>query len=139
MTAKSTIPKAPKGLGEAGKAAWRLAWSVPWTHEADTGIIEHLCRLEDQAAQLGEVIDRDGVTLTKAQVTPRGEVVGTEFYENPALKSLRAVDKQLIDLRNRLGLDPASRARLRLEAIEGPDAVDELKERRDKRRAALGR
>jgi hypothetical protein len=93
MTANNTTLKPPKGLGEAGKATWDLAWSVTWTHSPDRGTIEHLCRLEDQAALLCEALDRDGVTVTKPVVTPRGEVVGTEFYEHPALKSLRGLDR----------------------------------------------
>ncbi len=136
MTPKRRMPKDPSGLGKAGKAAWKLAWSVSWTHPPDTSTIEHFCRLEDQAAKLTDALDRDGVTLTRPIVSPRGEVVGTDFYEHPALKSLRGLDRQLIELRRMLGLDPASRARLRLEVETGPDALDELKERREKRLAA---
>lgn len=136
MTArKHAAPKPPKGLGVAGKAAWALAWSVGWTHDPDRQTIEHLCRLEDQAAVLCRELDA-GTILKRPIVTSRGDIVGTEFYEHPALKALRSLDKQLIELRRMLGLDPASRARMRLEAEEAPDRLDEIKEQREKRRAA---
>jgi P27 family predicted phage terminase small subunit len=126
--------KPPKGLGAAGKAAWSLAWSVAWTHKPDRQTIEHMCRLEDQAAVLCGELDA-GTILKRPIITPRGEIVGTEFYEHPALKALRQLDKQLIELRRMLGLDPASRARMRLEAEQAPDRLDALNDKREKRLA----
>ena len=43
------VPKVPKGLGPAGRAAWITAWAVGWTDTPDAMTIEHLARLEDRA------------------------------------------------------------------------------------------
>jgi P27 family predicted phage terminase small subunit len=126
-------PAAPKTLGAAGKAAWTLAWAQRWVEAPDRRQVEHLCRLEDEAEMLCAELDRDGATLTKPMITPRGAVVGEERYPHPALKSLRQLDKELRELRRSLGMDPQSRARLRLKAEEGPCLLDLLARKREAR------
>ena len=78
-----------------------------WTETPDAMTIEHLARLEDRAERLAGELDRDGLTLRRPLVSPRGEVVGEEHYPHPALTVLRALDRQLVELRAALGLDPA--------------------------------
>ena len=55
-----------------------------------------------------------GVLLEEPIVSPSGKVVGTRVVPNPAAAMLRALDKQLDALCDRLGLVPAARARLGL-------------------------
>jgi P27 family predicted phage terminase small subunit len=127
--------KPPKSLGPAGRATWALAWAQGWVETPDCRQVEHLCRLEDEAAILCVDLDRDGPTLTKPMISPRGEILGEERYPHPALKSLRQLDKELRELRKSLGLDPQSRARLQLEVEEEATWLHELKAQREARLA----
>jgi P27 family predicted phage terminase small subunit len=126
-------PAVPRTLGTAGQAAWTIAWAQPWISAADRRQVEHLCRLEDQAEVLCEQLDKLGPMLKRPIVSPRGDVVGVEAYENPSLKGLRALDKQLLLLRASLGLDPQSRARMRLEVEDAPSLLDLLNAKRQAR------
>jgi P27 family predicted phage terminase small subunit len=112
---------------------WQTAWSLNWITSADAAQIEHLARLEDQAQTLCDQLAHDGTVLTKPLVSPRGEVIGDERYEHPALRALRGLDKPLLELRKSLGLDPQSRARLCLSVQEEPNELDELKAKRTAR------
>jgi len=131
------VPDPPESLGDAGRDAWIQAFAVRWTHAPDVAGVAHLARLEDEAQELVVTIARDGVVAKRPIVTPKGEVVGAEWVAHPLIAELRKLDRQLVELRATLGLDPASRARLGLNAIENrPDAIDELQERRRQRLAA---
>jgi P27 family predicted phage terminase small subunit len=129
----SLLPEVPAGLHAAGRQVWAAAWSVSWTTELDRGAILHLARLEDEAAALCAVLDTDGLTQKRPVITPRGDVVAEEFVSHPALADLRKLDKPIGELRKVLGLDPESRARLQLEAAEGPDALDLIKQKHERR------
>jgi P27 family predicted phage terminase small subunit len=110
-----------------------MAWAMDWITPADAAQVEHLCQLEDRAQTLIDQLARDGTILTKPLVSPRGEVIGDERYEHPALRALRGLDKPLLELRKSLGLDPQSRARLRLAVEEESSELDDLKARREAR------
>jgi hypothetical protein len=133
------VPVSPAGLGEAGRATWAAAWAVSWAKAPDAAGITHLCRLEDEATALVATIEEQGLTLTRPIVAPKGDVVGEERVMHPAVGELRRLDAQLVTLRATLGLDPASRARIGLQALDRkPDALDELRERRRERLAQAG-
>src|SRR5262249_16634219 len=121
------------GLKAAGKAVWQTAWSMDWITPADAAQVAHLAVLEDRAATLCDYLARDGTTLTKPLVSPRGEVVGDERYEHPALRALRGLDKPLHDLPKSPGFAPKSGPRLCLQVEEEPTEVDELKAQREAR------
>lgn len=78
---------------------------------SDARAIEHLARLEDERAAILVEIGSN-LMLEKAQVTPKGEIVGSESYANPLLRELRRLDAPMQTLRDRLGLTPVARARL---------------------------
>jgi P27 family predicted phage terminase small subunit len=138
--AAQIVPDAPEQLGDAGREAWAAAWAVEWTADPDTGTITHLCRLEDEAANIVEVIERDGYCRLEPIVSPRGHVVGERWASHPLLGDLRKLDAQLVALRDRLGLDPASRARIGLDAAERrADALDLLGQRRQERLAKVAK
>jgi terminase small subunit-like protein len=127
-------PAPPDALGVAGREAWLEAWAVKWTGPPDRAAIMALARAEDQAVCLIGAVDEAGVVQKRPIVSPRGDVVGSEYVAHPLLAELRRLDKQLESLRARLGLDPTSRARLGVEMFtERPDALDELRERRRER------
>jgi hypothetical protein len=130
-------PVPPAHLGDAGRAAWELAWDQDWTDQPDGAQIAHLARLEDEAAALATVVQEQGITAKRPIVTPKGDVVGEEFVVHPAVAELRKLDSQLLALRSSLGLDPMSRARAQLRAIDEPDAIDELRQRRRERQARI--
>jgi hypothetical protein len=130
---------APMHLGEAGRAAWELAWAVNWTGDPDAAQIGHLARLEDEAVRFVAIVAEQGVTQKRPIVTPRGDVVGDEYVMHPAVAELRKLDAQLVALRGTLGLDPTSRARVGLESLDPEiDAIDEIAEQRRKRLLAIG-
>jgi P27 family predicted phage terminase small subunit len=135
MSENGRVPKAPGHLGAAGRAVWAAAWAVSWTASPDRSAIRHLARLEDAAQELCAVLDRDGVTQERPIVTPKGEICGSEYVSHPALGELRKLDKPLLELRAALGLDPQSRARLKLAVQDEPSVVDELSARRRARLA----
>jgi len=103
--------------------------------------VERLARLEDEAADLrAEVAERGGFLWRKVQ-SARGEVLGEEAYEHPACVALRRLGAEQAKLCEALGLTPAARARLGLVVVETqdrPDALDELRARRHRRRSAAG-
>jgi P27 family predicted phage terminase small subunit len=126
-------PSAPRGLNAAGKQAWDHVWRLPWITSPDRTTVEHFARLEDEATRLCRQLDKDGTTLTRCQQNARGEVIGDEAYPHPALRELRAVDRQLMLVRQSLGLDPRSRAKLRLQPEDAPDELDYLRAIRETR------
>jgi P27 family predicted phage terminase small subunit len=127
-----------EGLGEAGRRCWEACQSADWVDaRLDQAAVLHLCRLEDEAAGLCVVLERDGLTQGRPIIAPKGEVVGEEFVSHPALAELRKLDRSLGELRARLGLDPESRARLHLTIVDGPDFVDVLKAELQARRAGV--
>ena len=109
-------PPAPQGLGTVGEAAWVavMTHAPMLLPNLDATTVRRFCDLIDERAALRTELER-GVILEKPVVSPRGDVVGTELYANPVVAMLRAVDKELDALCDRLALVPAARARLGLE------------------------
>ena len=134
MTENGHMPEAPDGLGEAGRETWAEAWQSGWMNPADRASIAHLCRLEDEAQQIAERVEADGVVTREAFAGPKGDVLGERWVVHPLVGELRKLDPQLQSLRLALGLTPESRAKFALERVERrPDELDELIERRRKR------
>lgn len=108
------VPKAPRGLAAAGRRAWRLVMmEMPLAAPMDSLTVERFARLVDERATVAVEMDR-GVLLTEPIVSPKGEVVGERQIANPAASMLRAIDRELDQLVDRLALVPAARARLGL-------------------------
>jgi len=135
------IPEPPADLGAPGLRAWEQIWAEPQITVGDRLTVERLARLEDEAADLrAEVAERGGFLWRKVQ-SARGEVLGEEAYEHPACVALRRLGAEQAKLCEALGLTPAARARLGLVVVETqdrPDALDELRARRHRRRSAAG-
>lgn len=108
------IPRAPSGLGKAGRAAWKAAHEgMPVRLDVDGLTVERFARLIDEREAVAAEMGR-GILLEEPIVTPKGDVVGTRMVANPAAAMLRALDKALDALIDRLALVPAARARLGL-------------------------
>ena len=113
-----TLPtRAPAGLGKAGRGVWRDLRDLEWAQISDGPALERLCQLEDERALLREALDEHGTVLSKPVMTARGDVVGSELYANPALKELRRLDIQILELLKGFGLTPMARARLGLAVV----------------------
>jgi P27 family predicted phage terminase small subunit len=125
-------PAPPKALGAPGRAAWRAVMeNAPLLlPDLDAVTVTRFCDLIDERATVSVELKR-GVLLEEPIVSPSGKVVGTRIVPNPASAMLRALDKQLDALADRLGLVPAARARLGLtlttaerQALEVADLLD---------------
>ena len=100
----STPPRAPSGLGEDGRAAWRAALESPWLGSAaDLGLVRIWADLHDDRAALRAMIAEGGRISTGS----KGQQVSS-----PAVEQLRAVEAEMIRLAQTLGLGPANAARL---------------------------
>jgi len=116
--AEPTLPaRAPAGLGKAGKSVWANLRQLKWAQPSDQAGAMRLAQLEDERASLRGSLDEHGAVLSKPVTTSRGDVVGSELYANPALRELRRLDAQIIDLLKGFGLTPMARARLGLAVI----------------------
>jgi phage terminase small subunit len=77
-------------------------------------MLERFCRLTVERQQYQTALDALGLVLEEAQITPTGAVVGQRIVLNPLIPALRAIDRALDSVSDRLGLSPVSRARLGL-------------------------
>ena len=108
-------PPPPAGLGDAGRAAWVLAWDeASWLTEADAVLVGRLAELVDEVSLFREALLERGALLDEPLVSPRGDVVGTKAVSNPAAADLHRATTAAAGLLDRLGMSPASRARLGL-------------------------
>lgn len=113
----------PAGLSDEGLAIWAAVYRLcPWLTEVDAPVVEHLARLEEEAAAYREALAERGPLIEEPIVSPRGEVVGNKVVANPAEAMLRRTERMLLDVRKSLALSPVERARLGL-------VVNELRRR----------
>jgi P27 family predicted phage terminase small subunit len=92
VSAKPSIPRAPAGLGSAGRSLWRSILgdlAAGWELDArELYVLERACRCADDMAALEAAVKRDGETVTGS----RGQVV-----VHPALAEVRQL--RLLQLR----------------------------------------
>jgi P27 family predicted phage terminase small subunit len=111
-------PAPPDTLGPLGQQIWLDVWEgMPATAldpQLDHLTITRLAEAaEDRAAARSAIVEL-GVVLEEPIVTPRGDVVGIRKVTNPALETVRKLDRTIDAASDRLGLSPAARARLGL-------------------------
>jgi phage terminase small subunit len=88
---------------------------IPFGHDAlDAPSLARFCELTVERQALRADLETRGNLLEEPIVTPLGNVVGERVVLNPAIPALRAIDRALDALADRLGLNPVSRARLGL-------------------------
>lgn len=130
--------KRPADLKAAGTATWALLWQLPqiiWPN--DEPLVLRLCRVEDEMSALRSHLLDQGVVLERPIQTASGKTIGTEPVVHPALLALRRLGAEAGEICSALGIGPDARHTLGLVVAERePDAIDELKDRRRKRRAA---
>lgn len=89
-----SAPKAPAGLGRAGRALWRR---LTGRYEFTVGellIVEQAARQADLVADLEAALERDGLVVLGSQGQPRLNAVATELRQ-----SRLALGRLLGDLR----------------------------------------
>jgi P27 family predicted phage terminase small subunit len=132
-----SIPvKPPAGLGKAGKAVWSALRNLQWTQPSDQLAIIRLAELEDERAVLRKALDDKGAVLKKPVTTSRGDVAGEEEYANPAIREMRRLDAQILELHKGFGLTPMARARLGLAVIAVTEKENTLAKLRARRSGA---
>jgi Phage terminase, small subunit len=118
IDAVNYVPDVPDGLSEAAGAFWCDIWrSYPagvLSPDIDGPSVARLCRLLDERDRWAVALDAHGLLLEEPIQNAKGDVVGTRLVSNSAAKELRAVDKQIDALSDRIGTTPAARARLGL-------------------------
>ncbi len=80
----------------------------------DAVSVERFCELVEERQVVLTAWHEHGPVVTEVIVDPKGGVAGTRLVANPAAGMLRALDRQLDSLSDRLALTPAARARLGL-------------------------
>lgn len=112
-----TIPAPPSHLTEDGQQVWRLVLSgVRWRKDVDLLAVARFTELFEERQLARAALLQHGMLQTEPIVTPRGDVVGQRLTANPAVSILASTDRSLDSLSAQLGLSPAARARLGLEA-----------------------
>ena len=109
-------PPVPEHLGVVGTAIWDDIWRwLPILSPAlDGHSVQRYCEAADDASRARAEIAGRGLVIDEVILDPRGGPGGTRAVLNPAEAALRRADKVLDGLGDRLGLSPASRARLGL-------------------------
>jgi P27 family predicted phage terminase small subunit len=109
-------PPLPDGLGPVGAAVWRDLWQgLPiLAPQLDATTVLRYCQVSEDAVRARSAIDEHGLVINEVVGDARGGALGHRLVLNPAEAALRRCDKVLLELGDRLGLSPASRARLGL-------------------------
>jgi HK97 family phage prohead protease len=109
-------PPVPAGLGPVGAAVWTDVWeALPiLSPKLDHSAVLSFCLASEDAVRARAAIDEHGLLISEAVGDARGGALGQRLVLNPAEAALRRADKVLLELGDRLGLSPASRARLGL-------------------------
>lgn len=85
MTAKKAIPRAPGGLGDAGRAVWRRITAdlgQQWELDArELLVLESAARQADLNRQLEDALTADGVTVAGSQGQRRLNAAATELRQ----------------------------------------------------------
>jgi P27 family predicted phage terminase small subunit len=109
-------PPVPDGLGPIGAAVWRDLWQgLPiLAPQLDATTVLRYCMASEDAVRARAAIDAHGLVISEVIGDARGGELGHRLVINPAEAALRRCDKVLLELGDRQGLSPASRARLGL-------------------------
>ena len=117
----------PEHLGDEGSRMWRMALSyAPWLASSDMTNLRLIC----------EAMDRRSVLL--AELQSQGYVLYTDkgyAYLNPAQGALTTTEAQITKWLSLLGLTPSDRSRLGVAEVKARSKLEELRDRRDGRRA----
>jgi len=99
------VPDYPSHLGETGRQMWMTLWDGGRQvyRASDYNVIERYCSMCDRRAEFLQAIEDDGWI----GVGSMGQAV-----QHPAAKLLQDVETKMLQVEDRLGLNPEARLRL---------------------------
>jgi P27 family predicted phage terminase small subunit len=112
------VPPVPAHLGSEGTAVWHAVWAAggeAYSPLTDAYVIERYATLHERRSELMKMLEEDGLT----SVGSTGQTV-----LHPAARFLGDVEKALSSLEDKLGLNPESRIRLGIAAVEKESKLD---------------
>jgi P27 family predicted phage terminase small subunit len=106
-------PTCPRGLELAGRRVWRQVWAeAQWLTGLDALAVEMVCRSIDDLAAVRTAIANDGRVVRGSKGQP---------VSHPGIREARAIEADILNLMEKLGLSPTGRRRLGIETREpGP-------------------
>lgn len=117
---RTPLPDVPTTLGKVGTAIWHSVWDAggdAYSPLTDAYIIERYATLHERRAELMQMLEDDGMVTVGSQ----GQTV-----LHPAARYLSDVEKAMSGLEDKLGLNPESRLRLGISAIEKESKLDQF-------------
>lgn len=115
-------PEPPSHLGPIGRRYWEDLWvagAEVYNRQTDAASIDRYCSLQERRIKFLRLLEDEGYTTVGSQ----GQTVA-----HPAAKLLTDVEAKLTPLEDRLGLNPDSRMRLGIAAIETKSRLDAFME-----------
>jgi P27 family predicted phage terminase small subunit len=111
------VPEPPGHLQNLGRQVWTDVWDrfggSVLDPQLDHLTVRRLCELADLRAVAHAVLLKTPL-LEEPIVSPSGAVVGNRVVANPLSAVMRAYDKEIDQLSDRIGASPGARARLGL-------------------------
>jgi P27 family predicted phage terminase small subunit len=126
---KRAVPKAPAGLGAAGRAVWSHVWrECPWVEEEHRLVVGRLCELYDDRAAMKKAVASAGYTSTGSTGQP---------VEHPLLGTIRATEVAINRVERQLGISISAK---RAEVVADDITAEEARAAEEAERGkALGR
>lgn len=118
--ATQDLPPVPTHLTSAAKAVWHSVWAAggdSYSAKTDAYVIERYATLHARRAELMQMLEDDGMVSVGSQ----GQTV-----LHPAARYLSDVESAMSKLEDKLGLNPESRLRLGISAIEKESKLDQF-------------
>lgn len=120
LAERPQIPPVPAHLSKKGAEIWHAVWAAggdAYSPLTDAYVIERYAALHERRASLIQMLEDDGMM----EVGSQGQTV-----LHPAARYLGDVEKQMNTLEDKLGLNPESRIRLGISAIEKESKLDQF-------------
>lgn len=132
-TLKGTIVvdmEAPEDLNEWGQAYWTDVFNefkqVGLITKTDLGAFKMGCKWFGIMCECLDIVDAKGLEVEKNYFDKEGNIIGTEYIENPMLKAAERATKLYLGFCQRFGLTPADRTRIILPEKTNKDEFAEF-------------
>ena len=120
----ASAPKAPVNLEGRALEEWDRIWTIgyPWISPAgDLRVVTRYCLLTAEEEEIREVILREGAITEGYNGQPR---------PHPLYARLASVERNLIQIEDRTGLNPVERGRMGHVEVKTRSVLDEFREKR---------
>lgn len=128
LVASSADPEPPESLSGRGAEMWQAVWALGrgFYSTSDAFAVEQFCKLVSLEAELEGIVAEDGPIVPGSQGQP---------VQNPALRALMDVRKELRAAAKDLALNPRDRTMLGLAVSRGESDMERLLAKRANGRA----